>query len=199
MNRRNVQFWSSILGVILAMIGSFYGLSKYIDSQIKKTLTDDQFIKILSTHIRPFVIFDARKTILVDSGAMQFLDKIEIQHDSSGFALKIIIFPKIYLSNAPLLEQYRTPAIKMDKIRPQAAIAEFKNGKLSVEWEEQEETPAVKELNKWIVDMNERVKLEQKYRIYVERGQEFQWVYTIKSKFSPDDAKDWQFKLEIIR
>lgn len=102
---------SVILAVIVSLItivGGIYGLSRYIDSRIEHFVNDPKFIRKISTNIRPYVIFDENETIHVDMGAMQYLEKIEVdaslKNKQFDAKLKIIATPKEHLAYAPLME-----------------------------------------------------------------------------------------------
>lgn len=96
------------IAVIIAIIGGFYIVGLHIDSRIKHIVNDEQFIKKVSSHVRPFVIFDENETIYVEGGAMQYLEKIEVEQTVGEKgdlqSLKIIITPRSHLVYAPLLE-----------------------------------------------------------------------------------------------
>jgi hypothetical protein len=78
---------------------------KHQDIQSEKT----------SSYLRPYAIFDGKGTVLVDGGAMQDLEKIEVEVTGQAWKnttpeekwdveLKITIIPKKYLAYAPLIE-----------------------------------------------------------------------------------------------
>ena len=96
--------------VIIGVVGGIYAFVQFIDFRIEHTVNNEQFIKKVSSHVRPFVIFDENETIFVDGGAMQYLDKIEVEQvmrrEGSYPGLNIIITPKSHLTYAPLLETF---------------------------------------------------------------------------------------------
>lgn len=98
------------IGVIIVIVSGIYTLGQYVDNRIKHTVNDEQFIKKVASHVRPYVIFDENETIHVDGGAMQYLEKIEVEQvvrkaeEQSLPGFNIIITPKSHLAYAPLLE-----------------------------------------------------------------------------------------------
>lgn len=95
------------IGLIIAIV---LGINELIDRRIE----NEQFIRKVAAHIRPYVVFDAT-TIHKDGGAMEYLEEIEVEvtgqawenvkpeevHDDQ---LEITITPKQYLAHAPLIE-----------------------------------------------------------------------------------------------
>lgn len=113
-----VMIVKSILAIAASLVASasvIYGCILFIDSRIEHATNDEQFIIRVSSHVRPYVIFDVNSSILVDGGAMEYLEEIEVEvtaqtyknvkpeekHDSQ---LEITITPKQYLAHAPLIE-----------------------------------------------------------------------------------------------
>ncbi|MBW7989021.1 MAG: hypothetical protein FVQ84_03240 [Planctomycetes bacterium] len=114
---KNFQLFKTFMAIVLAIItilAALVGINSYFDSRIERAVNDEQFIRRVSSHVRPYVIFDAT-TIHKDGGAMEYLEEIEVEvtgqvyknvnpeekHDSH---LEITITPKQYLAHAPLIE-----------------------------------------------------------------------------------------------
>ena len=101
--------------LIIAFASSIYGSIRFIDSRIEHATNDEQFIRRVSSHVRPYVIFDVNSSILVDGGAMQSLERIEVEHGTRDLdtpqgkvatpTLKIVITPTRHLAYAPLIEK----------------------------------------------------------------------------------------------
>ena len=72
------------ISVILAVGFTVYQL---IDSRIEQAINDEQFIRRVSSHVRPYVIFDVNSSILVDGGATQYLEKIEVEKGTKNASL----------------------------------------------------------------------------------------------------------------
>lgn len=109
-NETSLRNVSTIIVNIITILGVSFGLLLYLDNRVKSTMNDEQFIKKVASHVRPYVIFDANETIHVDGGAMQYLEKIEVKQvvrkgkAGSRSGLDIIITPKSHLAYAPALE-----------------------------------------------------------------------------------------------
>jgi len=72
----------SILAIVASLVASasvIYGCILFIDSRIEHATNDEQFIRRVSSHVRPYVIFDVNSSILVDGGAMQYLETLEVE------------------------------------------------------------------------------------------------------------------------
>ncbi len=92
------------VGVIVAIIASFYGVFRYIDWRIDQKINSSEFIRKIASNIHPSVIFDSRVSIEIDMGAMQFIENIKvIPSNDPRFPKKIVVSPKEYLAHAPLL------------------------------------------------------------------------------------------------
>lgn len=98
---------SEIMKALAGMVLTFtalYGVYSYIDWRIEKKINNPEFIRKISSNIRPSVVFDSRQSIEIDLGAMQFIEKIEVvPSDDPRFPKKIVVSPKKYLAHAPFL------------------------------------------------------------------------------------------------
>lgn len=89
---------------IAGVIGLVYGFNTFIDKKIASKMNDPEFVRQIATHVRPSVIFNSKGTILIDMGAMQYLDSISVEPTSvADLPNKIVVKPKQYMSHAPLL------------------------------------------------------------------------------------------------
>jgi hypothetical protein len=73
------KFGGLIIAVFMglaAVIGTIYGFGVYIDSRVERHVSSDAFLKRLADAIRPSCVFDQQGAILVDMGAMKFIDSI---------------------------------------------------------------------------------------------------------------------------
>ena len=101
---KNIRGIIGAIVVIAVLIGAIYGLNSYIETKIDKITNDEQFINKISSRIRPYIIFDSKETILLDTGGLQFLEKIKVvPGDDNTKPPKIIVTPKKYMDHAPLL------------------------------------------------------------------------------------------------
>jgi hypothetical protein len=88
----------------IAVIAALYALVFFIDKRIENRIHDDGFIRKLASALRPSVIFDHTGSVLVDQGAMSFLEDIDVELDNQEpYPKRIVIHPKHHLAYAPLL------------------------------------------------------------------------------------------------
>lgn len=95
---------SAIVGFIIVVVGALYACITYIESRIELAVNDEQFIRRVSSHVRPYVIFNANSSILAEGGAMQYIEDIKLVRNEDNKLTEIIITPKEHLNIAPLLE-----------------------------------------------------------------------------------------------
>jgi len=95
-----VSKFLTAIGLIIAIV---LGINELIDRRIE----NEQFIRKVAANIRPYVIFDANESILVDGGAMQALEqiKVEIGTEEGTLPVKILVTPKYHLAYPPLIEK----------------------------------------------------------------------------------------------
>lgn len=101
----SVYCFVTAIGIILAVS---FTVSQVIDSRIEQAINDEQFIRRVSSHVRPYVIFDVNSSILVDGGAMQYLEKIEVEQtgpQDGTIPIKIVVTPTHHLAYPPLVEK----------------------------------------------------------------------------------------------
>jgi hypothetical protein len=93
-----------VAGWLIGLVVGIYGFVKFIDYRVEKVIRDPSFVKELSGSLRPYAIFDEKEIILVDRGAMVFIEAIEVRLDArSKLPEKIIVHPKVHLDQAPIL------------------------------------------------------------------------------------------------
>lgn len=86
----------------VSIIGSIYGFAKFIDSRISKKLKDAEFVKGIAQLLRPYAIFNEKEEIIVDRGAMSFIEDIEITMDGK-LPNEITLKLKEHKATAPIL------------------------------------------------------------------------------------------------
>jgi hypothetical protein len=105
----------TFVGAIIVILGGAFGVVEFIDWRIEQAVNDEQFIRKVASNVRPYVIFGVDESILVDGGAMQYLEQICVEtkgetwenakpEEKNVCELKIIVTPKSYLAHAPLIE-----------------------------------------------------------------------------------------------
>lgn len=92
-----------ILRSFVTIAALIYGALTFIDSRISKAIEKPEFVNKLARAVRPYAIFDEKESIILDRGAMAFIENIEVQTDSENIPEKIIVKPKEYLEQAPIL------------------------------------------------------------------------------------------------
>lgn len=99
-------FFSGVL-VFLTAIGLIIAIVLGINELIDRRIENEQFIRKVAAHIRPYVIFDVNESILADGGAMQALEqiKVEIGTEDGTLPVKIVVTPKYHLAHPPLIEK----------------------------------------------------------------------------------------------
>lgn len=90
-----------VLGGI-SIIGSIYGFAKFIDSRISKKLADTEFVQGIAQLLRPYAIFTEKGEVIVDRGAMSFIEDIEITMDKN-LPKEITLKLKEHKAAAPIL------------------------------------------------------------------------------------------------
>lgn len=101
-NWDQVYFILKIIAAIISTVASIYGFSKFIDSRISKKLNDSEFVKSIAQLLRPYAIFNERGAVIVDRGAMAFIDDIEISTNDK-LPNKVILKLKQHKATAPIL------------------------------------------------------------------------------------------------
>ena len=91
---------SAILGLVVLV----YGFDTYLDSKINGQLKNPVVIKQIAEQVRPFLIFSGTGVVLVDNGAMQYLDNLDVVREGTARIPKsVILTPKNYMTHAPLI------------------------------------------------------------------------------------------------
>ncbi len=94
----------SAIAILLTIGSLLWAMSNYLEHKIKTITNEDEFINKIASRVRPSMIFDDKGAIHVDQGAMQFLEKIEVDHNKGEDIVYINIFPKKHLAYAPLIQ-----------------------------------------------------------------------------------------------
>lgn len=94
------------IGTIITIVAAIYGFIRFIDWRIERKIYEEPFLRKISASLRPLVVFDENDSILLDQGAMEVLEKIEVLHQAGDGNLpaEIVIHAKRHLAHAPLLQ-----------------------------------------------------------------------------------------------
>ena len=133
--------------VLAGLAGAIYGIDRYVEGKVERMMQNDDFMRRVATHVRPSVIFDQNASILADSGAMGYIDKIEADLVLAPDPQKIIVSPNRHLAYPPLLQSIDS--------------------------------------TEWVISSA--------------RGKGYQWVYTIDLSRHEEGAREFRFRLEIIK
>ena len=93
-------------GWVIGIVVAIYAFVKFIDYRVQNVIRDPEFLKGLMGTLRPYAIFDQKQTILVDRGAMAFIESIEVvmtTDTNSPLPKTIIVRPKVHLEQAPIV------------------------------------------------------------------------------------------------
>jgi hypothetical protein len=115
-----VVVFASIVGGLATIFSVIYGIPAFIDNRINKVVQDDAYVRRIANEVRPSVVFDSHGSILVDQGAMRYLDDIVVLNNNTNemrFPEKIIIKPKQHLSQAPLLTMIDTGTAMIETVQ----------------------------------------------------------------------------------
>lgn len=132
----------SVLGVVVAIVAFMFAVfvhfNSSIDKKIETKFKDPEFIQMVVDKVRlPFVIFDENNSIIVDSGAMDHIEKILIKKEDRQEVSEIIISPKKYLSIAPIIENLDANMAFENPIRGHKFDLVYKRVQMAdVQWED---------------------------------------------------------------
>lgn len=89
---------------ILSLAVFVYGFNAFLDVKIDSRLRNPVVTKQIAEQVRPFLIFSGTGVVLVDNGAMSYLENLEVVTNTTGrIPRNVILTPKQYLAHAPLI------------------------------------------------------------------------------------------------
>ena len=90
--------------VLIGTLAAVFALDSYIDYKVDRKLQDEALLQKVASYVRPALIFDTEGRVLFDMGAWQYLQGIDVQRSKNPLVPeKVVITPKNYLRNPPLL------------------------------------------------------------------------------------------------
>ncbi|RJQ51509.1 MAG: hypothetical protein C4526_09900 [Nitrospiraceae bacterium] len=105
-----------IVGGIISVITVMLLIYSSIDRKIEDKLNDPRFIRKVAEEVRlPFVIFDDKDVISVDTGAMKYIDKIEINKNKDQILSEVVVSPKSFMALPPILESLDDKEIEFEE------------------------------------------------------------------------------------
>ena len=98
-----VKGFAWVVGFVLALIA----LNVHVEGIVEKKIHDPDMIEKVKAQIRPMVVFNQNESILIDTGGMQYIERIRIKLDQKKETPEeIIVTPKNFLAIAPILESF---------------------------------------------------------------------------------------------
>jgi len=95
-----------LLATLFGIVGGFFILIQVVDWRIKTTVYNEEFVRKVASHVRPYMIIDPKGTVLVEGGAKQYLQRLPlITNDGKKYPrYYIVLTPKNFLALPPLIE-----------------------------------------------------------------------------------------------
>lgn len=103
MTEKNTGHFRAVMGVVGVLAGIFFGfyaLDSYIDNKIDKKVESRDYIRRVAFSVHPYVIFNAKGSVLTDAGGMQYIENIRVEGERN---YHVVVTPKLLLTYAPLL------------------------------------------------------------------------------------------------
>lgn len=98
----SVSSWVNLLVVVIAGLVSIHF---YFKDRVKEIMKSPEMVELVSSQIRPVVIFDSEKRIISGKSALQyFLSDFDVLKNEKGEITEISIVTKELLRAAPILE-----------------------------------------------------------------------------------------------
>ncbi|HWB04178.1 MAG TPA: hypothetical protein VG796_14215 [Verrucomicrobiales bacterium] len=97
---------ATIAAIITALWGALYGIQTWVDSRVEDRISDPAFLRRLAERARPELIIDVTGAVLVDRGAMEFLDgppQVFPSAEDPSMIGRISLNPKKYMAVAPVV------------------------------------------------------------------------------------------------
>ena len=105
--RRHWPAIATAAAVIAGLVAAFYSVQAWVEGRVEAKISDPGFLAKLSDRVRPDLIIDNHGSILVDRGAMEYIDDISVTSkadpDFGEFIGKLVITPKKFMALPPLV------------------------------------------------------------------------------------------------
>lgn len=100
-----LKYVAALLIVVFGIVGGFYFLHSYVVGVVEDRIKEPEFISKVAEEIRKSTaIFDQNESILIDDGAMKYIESIEVRIGDGNEPDRIVVSPNLHLQVAPLLE-----------------------------------------------------------------------------------------------
>lgn len=103
--KKHITAWGFVIGfsIVLGIVVGVFIVEDRIEKRISEKLRAPEVLREIGSLIRPSLIFDHNGSIRTDSGAGQFVKKIQVEMGKDE-PNKIIISPTEHLNTQPILE-----------------------------------------------------------------------------------------------
>lgn len=103
--RRFGGYFFATVTVVATLVGTIYGVTSFIDGRIASALSDPATLHKIAIMARPEMIIDAKGTVLIDRGAMDYIQDFQVTTHKEVPILvhKVRITPKRYMALPPLI------------------------------------------------------------------------------------------------
>jgi hypothetical protein len=115
-----------LIAAIVSILAGLLAAIFYVEKRITSKVVAPGTLKRIAALIRPFAIFTDKEQIVLDRGAMHYIESIEVRHDSNGLPSKILVHPKQALSVAPILTPLDTDGMSITENRGRNFDWEYK-------------------------------------------------------------------------
>lgn len=111
-----MERWGKVIAFVASLIVIIAYFSSSINDKIDQKINDPEFVKKVADEVRlPFVIFNDKESVTVDTGAMKYIDKFKIKKDERQGIYEIIISPKSFMAIPPILESIEDKEIEFEE------------------------------------------------------------------------------------
>lgn len=107
------------LVVLVFLAGFIWVVTGFIDSRVRAALEEPQTLERVARMARPEMFIDHKGTVLVDNGAMDYIDDLKVTASDTFpiLASKLIITPKKYMANPPLVTAIDSALLRTESER----------------------------------------------------------------------------------
>jgi len=101
---KNIWSLVGVAVLILTLVSGIFLAYRHIDDRVDSIVYSDEFISELGSKVRPFVIVNSNNSILLDSGGLEYIEKVTVLSGTDNTRAPIIIVtPKNYMVHPPIL------------------------------------------------------------------------------------------------
>ena len=108
------------------VVAAIVGLTRFIDWRIERMIREETFLHRIASSLRPTVIFDENGSVLVDQGAMELINSIDVSLSDARRPAEIVVVPNRYLAHPPLLQTLENELVDVVPTRGKHFLWRFK-------------------------------------------------------------------------